>query len=146
MNLTDEEKEALKTLCEIENKGESVGYYINNLLYTELSHCDPDITNKNMRKLLGFEEEGFQRQLSIYEGLAEKGAVKASGKPGFMTFEELTSDGRRYFNMEKEAAEAARKAKWSDRRFTIFMALLSFALSVLASYIIAADLIGKTLA
>ena len=146
MNLTDEEKEALRGLCAIEERGESVGSYIENLLYSELSHLEayePD--GVIVGGLFRSEEPEFQRQLSIYEGLANKGAVNASGESGNMSFYELTSDGRRFFEMEKAAKKETRKAKWSERRFTIFMAILTFALSVLASYIIANGLIDQAL-
>lgn len=136
MNLNSEERQALETLIEIDKSGKNVGEHINDHLRSLTDYGTTASDGLLSASIYTIEGPDFKHQCSIYESLAQKGALIAFGRPGSMEYYDLTSDGRNYFEMEEEAKKKERKKKWSERRFSIFMAFLSFVFSVLTSLLL----------
>ncbi|WP_165247531.1 hypothetical protein [Adlercreutzia sp. ZJ141] len=133
--LNKEEEVALRELLEVYQDGADIDTFISDKLFHELAeYGEPD----EMGERQMIELPGHAKQKSIYVSLIEKGMLRGFRPSRFSWYfdVELTSNGRCYFENQKKRKSEERKRKWSDRRFAIFMALLSFALSVLASWII----------
>lgn len=147
VELTDEEEAFLDKLCRVEKDGNDVGEFISNRLENELSRYEYDNGESGVIFMgpIVHREPGYEHELSICKGLARKGMISSKSINSRLAFEGLTSDGRRYFAMSKAALTAAHKAKWSERRFAIFMSLLSFALGLIASWLIAHQAVDSAL-
>lgn len=144
MDLNREEETCLRELLDEYEKGTDVYDFINNRIFKELAtYGEPDSFNvRPMTKLPGHDE-----QKSIYESLVEKGMLKGARpeRHSWYWSISLTSEGRCYFSEKKKRKREARKARWSERRFTIFMALLTFTLSLMASWLIANRVVDSAL-
>lgn len=67
--------------------------------------------------------------------LAEAGCVDIKVETGCTEVEGLTSRGRSYFKDLRESEERENRRIWSDRRFQIWLSLLTLALSTLAGWV-----------
>ena len=144
MELTDEEESSLLERIKAEKSGSGATEFITKRLYSELSHVTGhDALNNEVRKY----EPGFRPQKQLYDSLVEKGMIEATRFPrtSGCRYGGLTSDGRRYFAM-KEARRKERRAEvWSERRFTVFMSILTFLLGLLSSWIISNQVVERSL-
>lgn len=135
VELTPEERSSLKELVDAFARGESVKGFINNRLYEELSHgTGKDEFGNEMRDY----EEGFEEQKQVYASLYDKGLLEAyppSKIHSSYWFENLTSAGRCYFDMEdlakKERADELEEARRYARRQARIAFLASAALTLL---------------
>ena len=136
VELTPEERKSLKELVEASAQGKSVKDFINNRLYTELSH-------KEGEDRLGDEvriyEEGFEEQSQVYKSLYEKGLLEAhppSRVHAGYWFENLTSEGRCYFDMEEAAKKEKADELEESRRYARKQALIAFLASAALTLLI----------
>lgn len=144
MELNREEEACLQELLDEYEKGTDVYNFIHNRLFKELAtYGEPDELNeRQMTKL-----PGHDKQNSIYESLIGKGmlnGVKVERCSWYWNIS-LTSEGRCYFDEQKKRKKEVGEAKWSERRFTIFMAILTFALSLVASWLISNKVVDSAL-
>lgn len=144
MELNGEEETCLRELLVEYRNGADISDFIDNRLFKELAtYGEPDSFNERpMTKLPGHDE-----QKSTYESLISKGILKGVKAPRVSWYWNitLTSEGRCYFEEKKRRKIEERKAKWSERRFAICMALLSFFLGLLASWLIANQVVDSAL-
>lgn len=144
MELTPEEESSLLELVRCHESGGDPAEFIGNRLYKELSHVTGrDGLNNEIREL----DPGYRIQEQAYEGLAAKGMIDAVRLPhcSGLRYRGLTSEGRCYFDMKKARKKARRAEVWSERRFTLFMCLLTFLLGLLSSWIISNQVVERSL-
>lgn len=131
VELTPEERRALKELVAVRRDGGSAEELIHRRLYEELSHFE----DREFGVRVHVPHEGFSEQHQVYVGLLEKGIIEGGG-PGKYTgyrFGGLTSLGRCYFEMEADARRRERSRIWSDRRFQVALSIGTLVLSAAIS-------------
>lgn len=144
MELTPEEESSLLELVKCHESGGDPAEFISNRLYKELSHVTGrDEFNDEIREF----DPAYRIQEQAYEGLAAKGMIEAVHLPrcAAPSYRGLTSEGRCYFDMKKARRKARRAEVWSERRFTLFMCLLTFLLGLLSSWIISNQVVERSL-
>lgn len=148
VELTPEERSSLKELVDASARGESVKDFINNRLFEELSH----VTGHDR---LGNEEReyevGYEEQYQVYVGLYEKGLLDAclpngGGSHAVHWFENLTSAGRCYFEMEESAKKEKANELEEARRYARKQALIAFLASAALTLLINAKTIAENIA
>lgn len=143
IELNAEEERVLRELVDARNDGRDVGDYLSARLYEDLSTVvGYDSLHAEIREY----RDGFREFSQACKSLADKGLLTASHpQAGIYCFKDLTGDGRCYFDM-KEARRRERRAEvWSERRFTLFMCLLTFLLGLLSSWLISNQVVERSL-
>ena len=146
VELTPDERSALKELVEVEAGGGSVRDFVNNRLFNELSYvASVDNLGNEHRE----HDPGFDAQMHAYVGLYEKGLLDASppnrAHAGHW-FRDLTGDGRFYFDMEAKAKKEKDDEKEDARRYARKQALIAFLASTLITLAINAKSIYDNIA
>lgn len=143
VELNAEEEKVLRELIDARNGGHDVEDYLNIRLYGDLSAVvGYDSLHAEIREY----RDGFHEFSQACKSLADKGLLIASHpQADICRFKDLTGDGRCYFDM-KEARRKERRAEiWSERRFTLFMCLLTFLLGLLSSWLISSQVVERSL-
>ena len=98
VELNKDERRCLRELLSVHRSGGDVGRFIEDRLYSELSHVED---SKSGPVVVG--HEGFEDQLDLYRRLAEKGLLFATGGTGYAprSYGGLTSDGRDWFRQRR---------------------------------------------
>ncbi len=136
VELTPDERAALAELVKVESTGGSVPDFITHRLYDELSHVvSEDRFGDEDREY----DPRFDSQRRAYVGLYEKGLLDASPPShihrGYW-FNNLTGDGRFYFEMESRANKAKEEELDESRRYARKQALIAFLASAALTLVI----------
>lgn len=134
VELNSEELKCIEELDSIRNRGENVKRFIEHRLYAELSHKENE---DDLGEYEFVKHQGFDEQYGTYVNIAGKGLLESSkySHSATMSFGDLTSEGRCYLSDKEACDKEAKRAKWSERRFTIAASLITCIVSAVLGYI-----------